>query len=159
MEVNEEEEAMDGLFLEDLILDLKSQARDAASREKDLGFIKLQALASVIKGSYNLVKDKSKSELRQIIYNDIESSPMKYYDKTTEKAELFNDDIVIRFLALQAIGREVVKVSADQRSIKWGDTDTLITEVPAGRKATDYLAEYLQTEDGGLVSKKLQELL
>ena len=157
MEINEEQEAVDGLFLEDLIVDLKAEAKKA--QKTDIGYLKLMALAAHIKGSYTLVKDKSAAELRQIVNNEIMARPMAYYNAEKEEAELFNDDIIRSFLALQAVDKGVVKVSPDQRSIKWADEDEIITEVPAGRRAKDYFTEFLGTDAGSLVAKRLEKLV
>lgn len=155
-QVNEEQEAKDGLFLEDLVVDLKYQAKQAES-EGDLGYHKLMALCSVIKGSYSLVKDKSAAELRAIVYNNIQERPMAYLNKDNEP-ELFSKDIIQSYMAIQAIDKEVVKLSPDGRKIMW-PKGGIITEVPAGRKAKEYFAEYLGSEDGLLIAKDLEKKL
>lgn len=150
-----EKEAKDGLFLQDLVVDLKYQAKKAESAKT--GFVKLQALCSVIEGSYNRVKGKSASELRAIVNQSIDEAPMHYLNDKDEP-ELFNENILRQFMAIQAIDREEVEVSADGRKITWKD-GKIITEVPAGRKPKQYFAEFLGTDDGILIAKELEKKL
>lgn len=156
-EVNSEKEAKDGLFLEDLVVELKAQALAAETKEKNKGALKLLALASVIKGSYNLVKDLSKPELRRIINRDVSERPMAYLNEAGE-AELFNEETIRNFMAIRAIDDEVVKVAAGGRKLTWPSGD-VIFEVPAGRRMKEYFAEYLATEEGMLISKELEKRL
>lgn len=156
-EVDEEQEAISGLFLEDLVVELKFQAKQV-EKEGDIGFHKLMALASVIKGSYSQVKDKSTAELRAIVYNSIQESPMSYWNAEKKEAELFKADVIQSYMAIQAIDKGVVTVSPDQRRITWPKGD-VITEIPAGRKVKEYFAEYLGSEDGILIAKDLEKKL
>lgn len=149
-----EKEAEDGLFLEDLIVDLKYQAKKA-EKEK-AGFIKLQALASVIMGSYNRIKDKSASELRQIVNNEIDNAPMRFYDEEDKKATLFDENTVRNFLAIKALDTGVAVLSPDKRTIKWPEGKTIV-DVPAGRKPKDFFSTWLSTDDGMLVAKELEK--
>lgn len=156
-EVDSEKEAKDGLFLEDLVVALKAQALDAETKEKNKGALKLLALASVIKGSYSLVKDLSKPELRRIINKDIGERPMAYLNEAGEP-ELFNEETVRNFMAIRAIDEEVVKVAPGGRRLTWPNGD-VIFEVPAGRKIKEYFAEYLASEEGMLIAKDLEKRL
>jgi hypothetical protein len=149
-----EEEAVTGLQVEDLITELKYLAKKTA--EDKTGFWKLQALASVIEGSYTRVKDKSASELRKIVNSAIDNAPRQFENEKGEP-ELFREDILRSFMALKAIDTEVVKVSPDGRTILRGKKKVL--DIPAGRKSREYFAEWLGTDDGMLFAQDIEKHL
>ena len=151
-----EQNAVSALEIDDLITELKAKALETQKSKN--GLYKLQALASVIKGSYTLIKDKSPAELRQVINQSIEVAPRTYTNDQGEP-ELFKEDILRKFMAIQAIDRELVKVSPDGRKVKWGKGNKTICDVPAGRKPKEYFAEYLGTDDGMLVVSELEKFL
>ena len=149
-----EEEAVTGLQVEDLITELKYLAKKTA--EDKTGFWKLQALASVIEGSYTRVKDKSASELRKIVNSAIDNAPRQFENEKGDP-ELFKEDVLRKFMSIKAIDTEVVKVSPDGRSIVRGNKKVL--DVPAGRKAREYFAEWLGTDDGMLFAQDIEKHL
>jgi hypothetical protein len=155
-EVDEEEEAVSGLFLQDLVVDLKAEAK--AAEKSEGGHLKLLALASVIKGNYNLVKDLPTARLRSIVYGDIDEKPMLYYNKETKEPVLFSPDMVRSFMSIRAVDSDEIEISPDQRTIKWPGGDVIV-DVPAGRKAKDFFTEFLATPDGEMVAKRLEKVL
>lgn len=150
-----EQEAVSGLEVDDLVTELKYEAKKTEKAKN--GFYKLQALASVIEGSYNRVKDKSASELRQIVNSAIDNAPRQFTDEKGNP-ELFSASLLRNFMSIQAIDRGIVEVSVDGRKIKWADGKTIV-DVPAGRKPREFFAEHLGTDDGVLIAERIEKNL
>lgn len=155
-EVNDEVQAKETLEMEDIIVDLKYAVREK-QKEKD-GLYDLQALVAVIKSSYVEADSMSMPELRKEIYHAINSNPLSFLDEDGNP-KLFDEGVKRKYIALKAIGMGDVKVTPDGRSIIWSDTKNVITGVPSGLNATDYFADYLETDDGILVLERLMESL
>lgn len=153
-EVDNDVTAKKALEIEDLIVDLKSQVREK-QKETD-GLVHLQTLAAVIKNSYVLVQDMSMAELRNIIYRSIDANPLAYKG-TNGQVNIFNESVLRKYLALRSIGEGLIVTSVDGRSLLWGDTKELIASIPSGRKVTEWLAEYLETDDGMLVLDRIKD--
>lgn len=153
-EINDEMEASKSLEVEDLIVDLKSLVKET-QKKKD-GLLELQTLVSSIKKSYVVASKLSMPELRREVYRAIDSNPLAFVDEKGNP-QLFSEKVKREYLALRSIAEGVVKVTVDGRSIVWGDTGALICSIPVGLKATEYFAEFLETDDGMILIDKIMD--
>jgi hypothetical protein len=126
------------------------------SKEED-GFYKLSAVAAVIKGSVDEVKDLSTSELKELLYKEMDRD-LKFFVDEDGNVDIFDDESIQRkYIILNALRLHVLKRSADGRSMLWGDKDgKKITSSPRGVDLIDFFSEYLTTDDGILVMEEIR---
>lgn len=153
--IDDELEATENIELEDLQVDLKTAVRKAA-KAKD-GFHKLMAEAAVYTGSIDKVKEKSIPELKQLLYNAIDSNPY-YFADDSGKPTIFNDDITLRkYLVLKSLKDGIIKKSANTRTIVWGNDKSTIVSAPVGVDLVDYFTDYLSSDEGMLVLEEIMK--
>jgi hypothetical protein len=153
-EIDDEKNAAESLEREDLVLDLKQAVRE--KMKKDAGIYELQAAVSVLKSSTALASKMTGSELRRELYQAIEANPYKFLDEKGN-ASLFDEKTKRNHLALVALATGEIITSADGRSLLWADTKAVISHIPAGRKPTEHLQEYLTTDEGILVLEEISK--
>lgn len=155
--VDAESEAKDDLVLDDLITEMKTIVKERSEAEDDDAYFDLQALASLIEGSWVHVADKPKNALRKIINKAIATNPRVFVKDG--KIELFSQESKRAYFALRALAANIIHTSADGRSLIWKDTGKVITNVPSSHTAQDYLIEYLASDDGKMIIEKIAKLL
>jgi len=148
-------EAEQDMVYEDKVLELKNTVVTKLKEED--GRYEVEALVSVILNSVVLVADMSDSELKQASFKEINSNPYKYYEG--EEVSLFTDEINRKYLALKALSQNVLKVSLDKKSISWTDSNAIAVNVPTGLDPRDYLASFLDTDEGMLLEEEIKKRL
>lgn len=157
-EINKAQDAIDYVDLEEVKLTLKNEVIQVANDKKE-GEVKLRALAAVLVESVALVSDLSIGELKKIIYTSIDDNPRKFLNQNGATILFSNSHNERKFIVLKALETGVIQVTPDNK-IVWGDNKSLITNVPRGVIATTFMTEFLDTEDGVILSeliiKKMQ---
>lgn len=153
-ELNPEVEAKEDLFREEMILDIKSEIRKK-EKEKD-GIYELQALAAVLEGSAQTVKNMSSSELKRVIYNVVDSNPERFINEKGNVVIFDDSEITRKYLVLKAITEGIVYVSPDKKAIHWTDNKNIILTVPRGVNPVEHFSKYLETDEGMLALEEIQ---
>lgn len=154
-EVNEEIEASEDIEIEELVTQIKQDVREKGE-EKD-GIYALEMLAANIKGSVEAVAQMSKSELKRVIYQEIDRNP-DYFTDDSGNVNVFNDDYLqLRYLTLRAIKDGIIKKSPNRKSILWSHNGNLIVTAPNGTELIEYFTEFLSTDEGILVIEEIKK--
>jgi hypothetical protein len=93
-------------------------------------------------------------ELKRTIYAEAEKNPERFIDSKGNVTIFEEDSTARKYLVLRAMHDGVIKVSSNNRMITWED-NTKIVDVPISIRPTDYLTDFLQTEDGMLLAEEI----
>jgi hypothetical protein len=151
--VDDEMEAKESIENEELKIDLKYLVRQK-SKEKD-GIHALKAEVSVILGSVDQAGSKGIEELKQSLYNEIESNPDYFTDESGNPTIFDNDEVLRKYIVLKSIKDGVIRKSPNNKSIVWAKTKAVIATAPVGVDLVDYFTSYLSTDDGILVLEEI----
>lgn len=154
-EIDESAIAKDSVNREELILDIKQIVRDK-SKDKD-GIFYLEMVSASILGSYVKAKDMTQEEMKRVIYNKIDENP-SYFTDDLGNINIFDDEEVQRkYLVLRALSDGVIKKSANNKSITWGDAGKeIIVSAPRGVDLVDFFVNYLSSDEGILVIEEIK---
>lgn len=154
-EINEEIEAGEDIELEELIAEIKQEIREKGDEED--GIYALEMLAANIKGSVEAVYQMSKSELKRVIYQEVDRDPYYFTDDSGNITVFDNDYLQLRYLALRAIKDGIIKKSPNKKSISWVKGGNVIATAPQGTELIDYFTEFLSTDEGILVIEEIKK--
>jgi hypothetical protein len=153
-EIDEETEAGEDIEVSELITEIKQAVKEKGDEED--GIYALEMVASILLNSVVIASKMTKSELKREIYNRIESNPYYFVDDETN-VNIFDDEHVQRkYLTLRAIKDNVIKKSANSKSMMWVSGNKMITTAPQGLDLVDYFADYLSTDDGIVVIDEIK---
>lgn len=150
--VDPEKDAREANKKEDLILDIKFAVRQK-EKQKD-GVFALETVAAVLKGNIADVRGLTPDELKRVIYAEAEKNPTRFVDSKGNVTIFEEDKTARKYLVLRAMHDGVIKTSANNRMITWDD-GTKIVDVPISIRPTDFLTDFLQTEDGMLLAEEI----
>jgi len=141
--------------IDELVTDLKSIVKEKAKEED--GVYELQALAASLIGSVAKTQDMTTSELKREIYMHIDRNPKRFLNQKGA-IELFDAEVKRKHLILLALQAEYIMVSPNKKSIVWGDSGNIVTNIPNGIKPIDHLCDFLTTDEGYLVAERIVNL-
>ena len=155
--IDDEKDARDLADLEDMILDVKAAVR-AKVKEKN-GIEQLRIVLSAITSDLAGVSKMSVHELKMKAYELAESNVSRFVNDEGEVTMFDNADFMRHALAQEAFNAGVLTLSSDSTKILWADDKGTVANIPAGMKHTDFLAEFLATEQGIAVAREINERL
>jgi hypothetical protein len=130
------------------ILELQLEAMNTA---KALEIDRAEAVLRTELGS-DVVKMTSK-ELKRDLLIFAQSNPQLFL-------ELVNDEnINIRNIGIKAVEQNIIKLSDDQRTFKWGSNGRKLMTVPFDENPYSALAAYFKTDDGIEVYQTVEKKL
>jgi hypothetical protein len=154
-EINEGKEAEEEIELEELVIGLKQEVRDKA--KDDNGVYELQALASSLLGSVARTSNMTTPELKREVYIHIDRNPHRFLDSKNQ-SNLFDSNIERLHIALLALDEDHVKITPNKKSIAWGSSGNIITNIPSGYKPLEHFSAFLATNEGILVLEQIKKL-
>ena len=99
------------------------------------------------------VSNMSSAELKRDLYLFAKNNPLLFL-------ELVNDDNVqLRNLAIKAQELNIIKLSQDQRTFKWGSNGKKLMTVPFDENPYSAFAAFLKTDEGVEVFKSIEKKL
>ena len=99
------------------------------------------------------VSNMSSAELKRDLYLFAKNNPLLFL-------ELVNDDNVqLRNLAIKAQELNIIKLSQDQRTFKWGTNGKKLMTVPFDENPYSAFAAFLKTDEGVEVFKSIEKKL
>ena len=99
------------------------------------------------------VSNMSSAELKRDLYLFAKKNPLLFL-------ELVNDDNVqLRNLAIKAQELNIIKLSQDQRTFKWGSNGKKLMTVPFDENPYSAFAAFLKTDEGVEVFKSIEKKL
>ena len=151
--IDEEKEAKESIEVDELQIDLKYAVRQTA-KKKD-GIHKLKAEVAVITGSIDKASRKGIEELKQELYNHIESDPY-YFTDDSGNANIFdNEDVFRKYMVLKALKDGVIRKSPNSKTMLWGKNKEAIVSSPIGVELVEYFTSYLTTDEGMLILEEI----
>lgn len=150
-EINKAQDAIDYVDLEEIKLNLKLEVTQVANDKKS-GEVKLRSLAAVIIDSVALVSDSSIAQLKEIIFKAIDDNPRRFLNAKGATMLFTNSHNERKFIVLKALESGIIQITPDNK-IVWGDSKAVITNVPKGVIATTFMTEFLDTEEGVILSE------
>jgi len=151
--VDDEQHAKDHIAVDEKKIDIKYTIRKR-SKEKD-GVHALKQVASVIKGSLVEVDEMGVEELKEMLYNQVDTN-YRFFIDDAGNVDIFEDEYLKRkYLALRSIKAGIIKESSDRKSILWADSNQTIYSAPVGQNLLDTFADFLATDDGILVIESI----
>jgi len=150
--INDEQEAKESIEIDELKIDLKYLVRSKA-KEKD-GIHALKAEVAVLLRSVDEAGAKGIEELKQVLYNSIETDPY-YFSDDAGNPSIFDDDEILRkYLVLKSLKDGVIRKSPNNKSITWNKGEVIAT-APLGKDLIDYFTDFLSTDEGILVLEEM----
>jgi hypothetical protein len=99
------------------------------------------------------VSNMSSAELKRDLYLFAKNNPLLFL-------ELVNDDNVqLRNLAIKAQELNIIKLSQDQRTFKWGSNGKKLMTIPFDENPYSAFAAFLKTDEGVEVFKSIEKKL
>lgn len=117
----------------------------------------LQAIVCVLTGSYIKARSLSIEELKKELYGFIEMDPYKHVDEY-HNSILFGAENMKRYIIHHSMNTNQIKVSENKKSWIWCTTAALISNIPNGIMPIDHFCEFLDTDEGMIVMRKLHDL-
>lgn len=151
--IDEEKEAKESIEIDELQIDLKYAVRQTA-KKKD-GIHKLKAEVAVITGSIDRASRKGIEELKQELYNHIESNPYYFTDDLGNPNIFDNEEILRKYMVLKALQDGVIRKSANSKTMMWAKGKEKIYSAPIGVELVEAFSEYLTTDEGMLVLEEI----
>lgn len=154
-EVDNEVEAIKDVEYDEIVSKIKNVIREKGDEED--GVYALEMVASVISGSLHNVTDMSKSELKRMIYNEIDSDP-DYFINEAGDVTIFDDqDMHRKYTTLSAIKDGIIKKALNGRSMLWGKDGSKIVGAPQGVDLVEYFSQFLSTDEGMMVFDEIKK--
>lgn len=150
-EINKAQDAIDYVDLEETKLTLKLEVTQVANDKKN-GEVKLRSLAAVLVDSVALVSDLSIAQLKEIIFKAVDDNPRRFLNQNGATMLFTSSHNERKFIALKAVETGVIQITPDNK-IVWGDSKAVITNVPRGVIAMTFLTEFLDSEEGVILSE------
>jgi len=154
-EINTSAIAKDSIEKDEIITMLKSEVFENAKLPK--GKDMLQSIACVLTGSYIKTRDMSIDELKKEIYTQIDADPYRFVDEY-KNSILFGAENMKRFLIHYCQNNGIIKVAENKKSWLWSDTGSLICNIPNGIMPIDHFCEFLDTDEGMIVTRKMHDM-
>jgi len=113
-------------------------------------------IASILVNSVVSASKMSKSELKREIYRYADNDPY-YFTDDEGNVNIFDDEYIQRkYLTLRAIKDNIIKKSANKKSMMWVSGNKVIATAPQGLDLVDYFSDYLSTDEGILVIEEIK---
>jgi hypothetical protein len=153
--IDDAADAKEMIDYEETILDIKQAIRQKAKEEN--GEETLRVIVSVIISSPTLAANMSVAELKNTLYEAVDSNPDRFIDDSGDVTIFDDSDITRKAVAQQAFVSGVLSVSADSRRIIWSDNKATICQIPTGKNYLNYFANFLETEEGMDVMREIDK--
>lgn len=155
-EVNEEQEAQEEVEYDDLVIDIKSAVR--AKLKEEGGIALVEAVVASIENSFEVATSMTKEELKRTIYREADNNPYQFTDDAGNCNIFEDNDSMRKHFILKAVSEGIIKTSLNGRSMLWKKGDGVIATAPVGMTIVDYMVAFLETEEGMLVSARIEDL-
>ena len=153
-EINDEIEAGEDIEREELIAEIRQVVKKKGDEED--GIYALEMIASILVNSVVSASKMSKSELKREIYRYADNDPY-YFTDDEGNVNIFDDEYIQRkYLTLRAIKDNIIKKSANKKSMMWVSGNKVIATAPQGLDLVDYFSDYLSTDEGILVIEEIK---
>lgn len=154
-EINTSDVAKKSIERDEIVTQLKYEVREKSKEEG--GKTYLEAIACVLTGSYIKTRGMGIEELKKEIYYQIDASPYRFVDEYNNSI-LFGPENIKRYLVHYAQNNGCIKVSENKKSWIWCDTGSLICNIPNGVMPIDHFCEFLDTDEGMIVGRKIHDM-
>ena len=154
-EVDPERDAQELIEKDESILRVK--AAILAKSEEDYGDVTLGSLLAIMSNNDYTVANidaMGPSQVRQILYTIAGNSPEDFVDNKGKVNCFTGTDFVRQDLVIRALSQKIISVSLTGREVLWANGERII-EVPMGKDANEYLADFFLSSEGKVVMNTL----
>ena len=130
------------------ILEMEIEALNIA---RDLEVDKAEAILRVEQGSS--VAQMTSKEIKRDVMLMAKNDPVLFLDL------IGDDNVLLRNFGIKAVEAGLLRLSADNRSFTWSNTDRKVMEVPYDEHPYSALAAWFKTDEGLEVYKNLEKKL
>jgi hypothetical protein len=154
-EINPSKVAKESIERDEQVTELKYEVKQRGSQPD--GKDALQAIACVLTGSYIKTRSLGIEELKKEIYKHIDADPYRFVDEH-KNSIMFGAENMKRYIVHYGMNSGHIKVSENKKSWIWCVEGSLISNIPNGIMPIDHFCEFLDTDEGMIVMRKLHDM-